>query len=510
LKVEPEKPAAAPEAEVRFPVKGFRFSGNTVVADSRLQELLAALIGKELSLTDLREAAQSISRLYRDEGYLVARAYLPPQDIKDGVVTIAILEGRYGGAELKNRSRVKDAVLRDHLEKVLDDKVVQQKGLDRGLLLMTDLPGVKTLSATLKPGAATGETILEIEASPSDAVKGAIEFDANGNRFTGQNRYSATLNWLSPTGYGDALGLRAFSTGRNLNSVRVTYQLPLGADGWKAGAGYSETRYRLGEEFSVLDASGAATVANVFVSYPLIRTQNFNLYGLLAYEGKQLNDRIGLLASVSDKRSTLYGLTLNGDARDAVGGGGINTFGLTYSEGDLDLETASVRLADSATARTHGRFSQLNFSLMRLQHLTDKTYLYVYANGQRASKNLDSSEKMSLGGASGVRAYPQGEAAGDEGYLATAELRHNLQLAGVAPTLQLVAFLDAGGIRINHNPFSPGANSRRLSAIGVGLNVVQSDDYQLRFSWAWKLRAEPAQSDNDRGGRGWVQLVKYF
>jgi hemolysin activation/secretion protein len=91
---------------------------------------------------------------------------------------------------------------------------------------------------------------------------------------------------------------------------------------------------------------------------------------------------------------------------------------------------------------------RLAYALSRLQRLTNADTLSLAVSGQVANKNLDSSEKFSLGGATGVRTYPQGEADGNEGYLASVELRHNLNDA-----LQAILFYDTGAIRINQTPF---------------------------------------------------------
>ncbi len=132
-------------------------------------------------------------------------------------------------------------------------------------------------------------------------------------------------------------------------------------------------------------------------------------------------------------------------------------------------------------------------------------------SGQRASKNLDSSEKFSLGGANGVRAYPTGEASGDSGYLATAELRYTMSFAAVPGVLQPFVFVDSGGVTINENPFAAGANDRHLSAAGFGLTWVRANDFQVKLTLAKRLGNQASTaSDTDRRTRGWVQAIKYF
>ena len=73
------------------------------------------LAGRELSLADLDQAAARVTKFYRQSGYPVARAYVPAQEIKDGVVEIAVLEGRFGKLDLHNNSRLSDSLARDTL-----------------------------------------------------------------------------------------------------------------------------------------------------------------------------------------------------------------------------------------------------------------------------------------------------------------------------------------------------------------------------------------------------------
>jgi hemolysin activation/secretion protein len=504
----PQAAPAAPSADqgASFPVNGYRYSGNTVFDQRTLDALLLDLRGKELTLAQVQEAALRITRHYRERGYLVARAYVPPQEVREGVVEIALLEGRYGVAELANGSIAQDAVIRGHLDRVTAQPVIQQARLDRALLLIRDLAGVREVSATLKPGLATGESILRVETSAAPRATGNVDVDTYGNRFTGIYRLGANLNIASPFGRGDQFGVRLLTSGRGLSSGRLGYQLPLGTDGLKLGLSYAAIRYRLGEEFSSLDATGSAQAASVALSYPLLRTQDANLYATLAGEYKELADDTGNPETQADRRLRSAQFALSGDWRD---GGGIGTFALAFSGGKLLIDTEPVAEADAASARSAGSFNKLNYSLLRLQHLGGPLSAYFYLNGQFASQNLDSSEKLSLGGATGVRAYPQGEAAGDEGYLATLEVRWSLPSTSQI-TPQLVAFADIGEVTRDREPFAPGDNHRRLSGAGIGFNIGKPESFQVRAAWAWKTGSEKALSDHDRNGRGWILLSKYF
>lgn len=298
---EPARPALKPSS-AKLALKGFRVTGISVFAEAELRALLRDYVGKEVGFADLDQAAVRISRYYRERGYLVARAYLPTQDVKDGVVEIAVIEGRFGKVSIDNKSRVRDSVARRHLD-AFPGTVVTERGIERKLLLLSDLPGVADPRAALRPGANVGESDMAVELGAAPVASGSIELDNNGNRFTGANRLTGKLNLSSPLGLGDLLSVQFTKGFDGLDYGRLAYQLPVGGDGFRIGGAYSRSTYRLGKSFSVLDAAGDADNYALNVSYALVRTRLFNLYGHAAYDWRDFQDRIGATATVADKSS---------------------------------------------------------------------------------------------------------------------------------------------------------------------------------------------------------------
>jgi hemolysin activation/secretion protein len=509
---EPARPAPKAGDTTRFMLKGFRVTGVTVFSESELVDLVHDYAGKEVGFAEIDQAASRISRYYRERGYMVARAYIPAQLITtEGIVEIAVVEGRYGKVDVDNKSRVSDSVARGYLDS-FPGTLVTQAELERKMLLLNDLPGVGSARAALRPGAEVGETNLTAELAAAPLASGSIEYNNQGNYYTGVNQLVANASLLSPLGFGDMLSAQLTRGFSGLWYGLLDYQAPVGSDGFKLGGAYNGTDYHLGKSFEALDASGNAHTYTLKASYPFKRSPNFNLYGQAAYDRRTFEDRQGAVGLVSDKNTRVARLTLNGDARDAVLGGGITVFSLIYGSGTLNIETPATLTVDDATAKTNGHFDKWNVSALRLQSISERLSAYVSVSGQKAGKNLDSSEKFFLGGAYGVRAYPTGEAAGDSGYLATAELRYTFSLAALPGVLQPVVFVDAGGVTINENPFLTGLpNTRHLSGAGAGLTWVRASDFQVKLSVATRLGSEHSSSpDTDQKTRGWVQAVKYF
>lgn len=465
--------------------------------------------GSELSLADLQGMADAVTQGYRRAGYLVAQAILPAQTIENGVVNLRVTEGRYGQITVRNQSRLADSVVQDRLLGLSSGDAITMAPLDSRLLLLSDVPGV-AITSTLAPGSAAGTSDLLVDVIPGKLLTGSVDADNAGNRYTGYNRLGATINLNNPAGRGDVASLRVLTSGKGLNYARASYQMPFGK--LTAGVAYSWLGYELGREFSSLQATGNARIASLYASYPLLRSRNSNLSGVVSYDAKSFHDRTGVTGSVTDRKAQAITGGVRGEQRDDWGLGGVTGYSALVTAGTIDIRTPTVLAADSATARSNGRYAKLGLSAMRLQNVTDTVSLYAGLNGQLASKNLDVSEKMQLGGFNGVRAYPEGEAYADEGYVLTLEAR--LRLAGLATALpgqvQLVGFVDTGSVTINKNPWAPGVNRRSLSGAGVGLDWSVNNDFLVRTAYAVKLGSGSATSAPDRSGRFWIQAIKYF
>lgn len=510
LAPEPQAPLPAVDT-IRFQVNAFRLSGNQVFDSAVLLPLVQDVAGGERSLDQLEQAAARITAYYREHGYLVARAYIPAQDIKDDMVEIAVLEGRYGEVRLDNQSGVSDAILQRYVTPEQLGETVSDAPLERAILLVQDVTQAARAGGNLQPGATPGSTDLTLSVGAAPVLNARIEADNYGVRNTGRNRLGGVVQWNNPSGNADRLDARAFTTANGQDYGRIGYSIAMGGDGLRLGLAYAESRYSVGGDFSLLDAYGRAGVWSASASYPLVRSRVFNLNVEGGLDHKLLQDHMGIFGSTVDKSNRVIGLGLNGDVRTRFAGlDGTTTFNARIESGHLDIATPITRMIDEVSARTNGAYQRLSYGLTQYQWLSSNTMMVLSVNGQEASKNLDSAEKMSLGGPFAVRAYPSGEASGDEGYVVTAELRHVLNQQLLPGQLTLSGFVDSGMVRTNARPYIDGDNQRRLSGAGVGLAFAMPDRLELRVVYAHKLGDAPAQSDIDRAGRIWGMLALIF
>lgn len=507
---EPARPALQAAPDTRFAVRAFRITGASAFPASELLRLLREFEDRDLGLADLEQAASRITRFYRERGYLVARAYVPAQEIKDGVVELAVLEGHFGELELNNASRLSDALVRDTLRQASDGAIIRQAPLERELLLLKELAGVSS-SATLKSGARVGTSDLVVDITPGRTLTGTLEGDNYGNRFTGRLRLGGSVAAANLAGRGDLLAIRGLVTEEtDLWYGRAAYQVPVSGSGLRLGAAFSRTYYTLGREVAALDANGNANVYSLFGVYPAIRSTRGNLDAQLTLDYLDLEDQVTTVDTFNRRWIRSFSLGLNGDVRDDLLGGSVNAASVAYVNGYLQFRDEAAFLIDQATTQSAGSFDKVVYSALRLQRFTDTLQLYLGVQGQFAGKNLDPSQKFVLGGPNGVRAYPQGEGVGDDGFLGTAELRYALPPWAWLTRPQVFAFFDGGTIRINQDQFRAGQNRVSQYGAGIGVNLLFVGGFSLRGSLAWRIGSEPVPGVSNASSQGWIQLVKFF
>lgn len=495
-------------------VQTVSFAGHTAISEAALQAALGTVAGSSFDLAGLRGLTDRISDLYRASGFPFARAVLPPQDLQDGVLRIEIIEGRYGLVQAvgksqddsQNDSKDEDAALavrvQPFLKALKPGAVIESGALERTSHLLSDLPGVQSV-LVIRPGAQAGTGDLIAQVSGGPRVTGDVGLDNAGSRYTGETRARANLSVNSPFVVGDQINLLALLSDERLWLGSLGYSLPLGTSGLRGQLGYSHTSYELAKEFANLQAHGTAQVASAGLSYPLVRTQKTNLTLGGAYQSKELLDKVASAGIRERKSSTSVPVTLQFDHRDSAGGGGITYGSMVWTPGDLTLD-AALTAADANNTR--GSFNKLNLDVVRLQALPAGLTLKGRLSLQTASKNLDSSEQMTLGGASSVRAYPMGEASGDEGVLAQLELRY--AMGAFAPYV----FWDGGSIKTRAKPLADATqNERSLSGAGLGMRY-QRDAWSADVALAWRGSGGAPQADtsSDPSPRVWASLAYRF
>ena len=491
------KPLAPKPDQLTFVVKQFVFVGNSKVSSAELQSIVADLIGKPITFDDLKRATDAITEYYREQGWLV-RVILPQQDITDGTVTLRIVEAKLGGIKINNQSkRVSDARVEAWIYgRIPQDSELSLDQLDHALLTLNDLPDVAVVGS-LQEGAKPGDTILLLTVTDKPLFNGQVAVDNYGSSSSGTVRGSALVNVNGPLGIGDQVSVYGmYSQGNNYG--RLSYTLPVGNSGLRVGVNGSSMSYRvLGDSFNSLFNNGFANTGGLEATYPIIRTRPMNLIGLLNWNYSQFrNWSNGKSIPENSYDTNVTQIGASGNLIDGLFGGGLNTASLIGSLGDIgkDAWQNSGQLIGVA-----GTFAKLRYAANRNQALTESLSFYLGVSGQLASKNMDSSEQLYLGGPMNVRAYASGQGAASQGNLTTAELRQNLPYQ-----TQLTAFYDMANVQQwKFNTQNIATNNYILQGYGASLGWIGPYGLNVKAVWAQRtgqLSQSVAQYLSQNGG----------
>ena len=497
----------------KIEVQGWKITGASQIPESESQEKLHAYVGRELGINELRQAARELAFYFRQRG-LVVRCFLPEQRIENGIVEIRVIEGRLSDVTIEDPQQLLSAeqVTQTITQAQPMGEIVQMPNLERGILLLGDLPGV-AVSPVLKAGEHFGESALGLKLEPRQLIDGSVYYGNSGMRAVGQNVYGGNLNLNNPLRVGDQASLQVQGGSSNVFG-RVSYSLPVGYSGLRIGVRGSGMNYDLDALFSKLEATGESWNGGAFASYPLWRSMDFNLNAQAGFDNRRYSSKqLQKLTNDTQLNVGYAGLDLN--SRDDLLGGGVNALGFTTYIGDADLSDNSENLTlDRRTARSNGGYQKFVFNASRLQQLSEDFSFRTDLSGQIATRNLYSGEKFALGGPYGVRAYPVNEGLGDEGYLAKFELRYKAH-----DYVQLFGFIDTGGTTLHVNPWGQSKipSHYTLSGGGLGIDLIVPKQFEINFSVAQRIGSNPAATntgkDNDGSNRTphfWLQINKFF
>lgn len=486
----PQLPKQMAKGGPTLTVNQFRWVGNSVFSDQQLDRLTAASLGQTLDFAQLELVALEIANHYRSQGYVV-QTKLPAQDILNGVVTIEITEATFGKVRLDgpNSKRVDVARIEQTIYQFQPSgSKLNANNIDRALAALSDLAGIR-VQGQLLPGADSGQTDFIVSTQDWTVVNIDSSVDNSGARSTGQDRLALSLTLNSPLRMGDQLSANALVT-KGSDYVRAAYRWPMGYAGWTLALNGSQLNYKVTDAaFSALPLQGSANAYGLESTYPLTWRNRHKLTSVLSWDAKNyINQRDAQVVSSYDTHAVNIGL--NGHFLDTLGAASFTSWQVVVTGGEL---TRKIDTADSLNA---GRYDKVKYTLNSTRELTTRLSFQATLNGQTSQSNLDSSEKIYLGGLSGVRAYPSSEGGGSKGQLLNLELRHKLD-----SNHSWFVFYDHGQVAVNPSSIDA-LNTYVYRGYGMGYGHVSDKGINLKALVATRLgqNPNPTSTGQDQDG----------
>jgi hypothetical protein len=485
-----ENPTKQMDDGQKILVKSFLVTGMTLITESDAQAALKNYTDRELTLDQIRDAANAVAALYQKIGR-TAQAVLPPQDVIDGVIKIQIVEGRMGDAIIefdeKDPVRLKSSVIENFIYQYnVKGSFVDLDGLERSLNLLNELPGTQ-VQGELTAGSTEGSTNIVAKARDMGWLNGRVDASNYGSASTGVVQGIANLSLNNPFKSGDQFTIDAIGSEGSIYA-QLKYIVPVGYNGWRVGAGVSALSYNSLASFSDIRSQGNSQVYGLYSTYALTRSATVKQNLSINFENKNY---LNLTNGVESSNYQLNNLSvgLNGSL---LGEGFTAGWGTTLTVGNLSINNTAQSANDVNGAATQGYFAKLGLNASYSRPLPiEKTDLLFSVYGQLANKNLNSAEQIYLGGPYAVRAYPVAQGGGAQGAVASVELTHTLFSA-----LQIGTFFDAGLVQQYVNTYNNwqgltnAGNLYPLFATGM-LAKYSSDKVQVQAALAYRIGANP-------------------
>ena len=482
------------ETQTRFTLLSMDIRNATVLSQEDLKVHYQEFIGTEVTGKELSSIAQRITAHYRNEGYFLTRAVLPIQEIKNGHLSVDVVEGRIADVE-HSGSLQKHSYLKKYFEVLRSEQPLTLKTYERILLLISDVPGLDISDTTLEElGQGTGLFRLTLYTETWRLWSG-FDLDNRGSKAIGrlQAYNSTSINSLS--GRGDSLSIDISAVPdawEELSYGRLSYSFPIGSVGSSLYFSGSFRTSSPDDYRKLVDTTIETEHYEIKFSTVPLRSREKSMW-LSAYLG--IHDEVEENNSGIVYKDRIRTLGANLDFQSHTESGASIYITASVKQGLSILNASDKNDLSLSNSDGNGEFTKGYFAVANLQSLSERLSIKLSAEGQIASTALLSSEEFGLGGAIFGRAYDSGEISGDDGIAGSVELRfdgttENPFIEG----FQLYTFLDAGSIW-DHTTY--GSDQISLASIGGGVRLYLRDDFETEFEIAKPVDIDSNFSNED-------------
>jgi hemolysin activation/secretion protein len=450
-------------SEVTEPVlaSAIRVDNAIALPQAAFAGVVGRYAGRTLTAAELRTLAADIAAVARTAGYGLATAWVPAQQVENGILRVRIDEGSIDAVEVSGSGR---AAVVPRLQHLADGKPLLMAELERRLLIAGDLPGIRLGKARLVRK--NGRNVLVV-ASELRRVEGVASMDNWGSSTSGpvRTRLSVDVNALLASD--DRLSVDAVLTPlqpREFGLVRAAYTASIGTDGTEVSVGGYAARSEAGGALADRDLDGKSTELNVAVRHPIVRSRDASLWAEVSGKTRSSEQSRQNELVRKDRLSTLTA-SLYGSRRFE---GGRLRGHLAFVQG-LDV-LGATQAGDPLASRADadGTFSKLEFGGEFEHRLGYDFNMFLQVEAQLAGGSLLSSEEMGLGGRWFGRAWDFREFSGDRGIAGSLELRYDwTKPMGPLEAAQLYAYLDGGAVA----NLDGGTGGGSLASAGLGFRL---------------------------------------
>ena len=479
-------PLKAPRGESQTPqldipgtivVRQFEVIGSTVFNQSELTELLKPYTNRPISFAELIQAQEVVNQLYVDRGYITTGTFIPPQTLKDGIVTIEVVEGSVEKIEVKGLKIFQPSYITSRLKSATKAPLNQERLIEALQLLQLDSL-VAGLSAELSAGTSPGRNILTVEVTEAPVFDLNFRFDNQRVPTVGTKRRLFDFTHSNVLGLGDRFNITFYNTDGSNALDDLSYKIPVNSANGTLGFTYRLIGSEVVEEpFDDLDLESDFRQYSLTYRQPIFQTPNQEL--ALGLNLDRQESDVNLLNNLLEGETRITALRL---FQEYTKRSNQEVFALR-SQFSIGLEGSETTLNGEETDE---EFYAWRGQAQYVRVLSEDTTLLLRSDLQLSDRPLIPLEQFSLGGVTTVRGYRQDLLLSDNGFFASAELRTPIfRIPKWRTVLKLTPFFDVGTTwNEDDTPIVPRNN---LYSVGLGLLLEIGDSFNARLDWGIPL-----------------------
>lgn len=454
------------------------------------------LVGKDITLADLIETANGVTRLYQSRGYALSFAFIPAQTFENGVVRVTVVEGYVAQVDIKGNPGATERKIREIAERIRNERPLRRATFERNVNALGLLPGLSVTATVPAPKMTDGATALELGVTRKPFNIGAgIDFHHPGV----QGVITATENGLASLGEQLSVSALAPKGRDDTTYYAANGALPIGADGFVARVDASHYHgHPTGNPG--LPAYVERTVVNdkvaLSAAYPLFLSDTRKVIGTMSgYASRDENRyrntingaQIGLRSQVRVLQAQLDYTDIEPGQMRRASLNLARAFNVLGASKAADSNVAGVVQTNPVSLT----FVRTGASVSQSNEWPFKIGTTVAATAQFSPDNLPTSEQIAFGAQRFALGYQPGEASGDSGWAVSLEVNRAIPVGmRYLQTVTPYVSFDMARVYLHSGPTSP----NKLSSIAVGFRITDTKHYSLDLSVAKAVADAPIES----------------
>ncbi len=499
---------------ITLQLNNVQIDGVSAYTADQLDPVYRDKLGTTVTLAEVYDIMNTLTRKYRNDGYILTQAYIPPQTIEEGTVKFRVVEGFVDQINIQgDLTEQEEKIIRGYAEGMKRTGIFDAATMEHYLFLINDLPGVTARAVLGKSRSVTGAADLTL-AIERDAYDAEIGLDNHGSRYLGpyQSNYGGNLN--SVFGLNERIFTQFAMAGDKERANELFYgsigiDLPLSVHGTKLSLLGQRTNTRPGHDLRDFKVKGNSTFARATISHPFIRSRTTNLFARASFDVRDVDSKNNLQPNTTKDRirSVRLGSTLQ--FMDTFIGLGLNSFDIEFSQGVEIFGTTQKDSAIKTRASGDPQYKKIEFSGQRLQRVNESVNLLFAGAAQWSSAPLLSSEEFGVGGMNFGRGYDSSEIVGDDGIAGKIEIQWNEpKKLRYIHDYQLFAHFDIGRVWNQQATTSAGKRDSIASA-GLGVRADITEKIEAGVGVSLPLTRE-RDITNDRDPRYYFNISHKF